>query len=57
MNLANLELRLHIGTILRRYEVIAPPQTNRETLKMEEYFFLTPCSHKIDLIFKKKLTL
>jgi len=57
MNLANLELRLHIGTILRRYEVIAPPQTTRESLKMEEYFFLTPCSHKIDLIFKKKLTL
>jgi hypothetical protein len=57
MNLANLELRLHIGTILRKYEVVAPPQTTRESLKMEEYFFLTPTSHKIDLLFKRKLTL
>jgi len=57
MNLANLELRLHIGTILRKYEVIAPPQTTRESLKMEEYFFLTPTSHNIPLIFKRKLTL
>jgi len=57
MNLANLELRLHIGTILRKYEVVAPPETTREALKMEEYFFLTPTSHNIPLIFKKKLTL
>jgi hypothetical protein len=57
MNLANLELRLHIGSILRRYEVVAPPQTTRESLKMEEYFFLTPTSHDIELIFKKKDTL
>ena len=57
MNLANLELRLHIGTILRKYEVIAPPHTTRESLKMEEYFFLTPTSHKIDLLFKRNLTL
>jgi len=51
----NLGVRLHIGTILRKYEAI-PRQTTMEGLKMEKYFFLTRTTHKIDFIFKRKFT-
>jgi cytochrome P450 len=53
MNLANVELRLHLGTVLRQYEIRAPAYTNRETLVIDEFFLSAPKGHKLDLIFVK----
>ena len=51
MNLAQMELPLHIGTILTYLEIQAPPQTNRDTVKIDEFFLSAPRSHTLDLIF------
>lgn len=53
LNLANMQLRIHLGHIFRRYKVTAPPQTTKESMEHVEFFAVRPKGMKCMLNFNQ----
>lgn len=52
-SLANMQLRLHLGHIFRRFNVTTAPHTTPESMEHVEIFTIRPKAGKCDLLFDK----
>ncbi|KAK4047062.1 hypothetical protein OIV83_005625 [Microbotryomycetes sp. JL201] len=52
MNLAWAEIRLVLGTLLRRYKILPHASTTAESMAPEEFFFVTPKAHQCRLVLR-----
>ncbi|KAL3448204.1 cytochrome P450 [Aspergillus insuetus] len=56
LNLANMQLRIHLGHIFHRYRVALAKGTNEQSMKHVEFFMVRPVSQECNLNFKKYKT-
>ncbi len=49
-----MQLRIHLGHIFRKYEVVCAEQTTPESMSHVEFFTIRPKSGKCDLFFHER---
>jgi len=48
-----MQLRIHLGHIFRKYEVVCAEQTTPESMSEKEFLTIRPKAGKRDLYFRK----
>ncbi|KAI0068521.1 cytochrome P450 [Artomyces pyxidatus] len=55
-NLAQVMLRIAIATIVRNFDIVAPPETNDRSMEMRDSFVIFPASMDCHLMFNARKT-